>query len=66
MSLTTRNVQRSRILGTVLPVENVQLYRRMVANHKEGKKEEEEVEPALKKWEIAARAALGTYEAHGT
>jgi hypothetical protein len=25
-------------LGTVLPVENVQLYRRMVASHREGKK----------------------------
>jgi hypothetical protein len=40
LSLTTRFIQRCRILGTVLPVENVQLYKRMVASHEEEEEEE--------------------------
>jgi hypothetical protein len=38
LSLTTKFTQRCRIVWTVLPVENVQLYRRMVASHKEEKR----------------------------
>jgi hypothetical protein len=34
----TKLVQRRRTSGTILPVENVQLYRRMVASHEEEKK----------------------------
>jgi hypothetical protein len=35
LSLTTKLAQRRRTKGTILPVENVQLYRRMVASHEE-------------------------------
>jgi hypothetical protein len=50
---------------TILPVENAQLYRRMVASHKEEREGRMEVGPTLKDWEIAARAALGTLGGSG-
>jgi hypothetical protein len=44
-------------IGTVLPVENAQLYRKVLASYKE-ERGRMEVGPCLKGWEIAPRAAL--------
>jgi hypothetical protein len=45
-------------MGTVLPVENARLYRRVVASYKEEREGRTEVGPGLKDWEIAPKAAL--------